>query len=91
MSKELKLKLIENIEKYNNELFDLDNEIKKIRFKIKYYQKNIYNPLLKSAEFREASANISNQNKFKFLLKIKNKCLYRLNINNKKLIPIHCI
>ncbi len=43
MSKELKLKLIENIEKYNNELFDLDNEIKKIRFKIKYYQKNIYN------------------------------------------------
>jgi hypothetical protein len=85
----IKLKLKENIEKYNQDLFDLDNEIKRIKIKVRQYQKIIYNQLLKSIEFKQASKNISNENKFKFLLKIKNKNLFRLHQNNKKLIPIN--
>lgn len=84
----LKKMLKENIEKYNEELFELDNEIKRIFLKIEYYKKNIYAPILKSNEYKNFSININNQKKYNFLMNCKNKKLYRMNTNTKKLVKI---
>lgn len=84
----LKKMLKENIEKYNDELFELDNEIKRIHSKIEYYKKNIYGPLLKSNEYKLSCQNIDNEKKYNFVMSCKNKTLYRINNNTKKLIKM---
>ena len=69
----LKKMLKENIENYNDELFELDNEIKRIHSRIEIYKKKIYDPILKSNEYKTFSKNIDNQKKYNFLVNCKNK------------------
>lgn len=81
----------ENIEKYNDELFNLDNEIKKIKNKIETYKKLIYEPIIQSDEYQNVKRSlIVSQKSLDVIDKIKKKKLYRLHLNSKRLIPIKC-
>lgn len=80
--------MISNIEQYNNELFELENDIKKINAKIIYFRNLIYNPLLKSKEYKELRKEIKNMKQYNFLLKLKTRDLYRMNINTSRIKKI---
>lgn len=87
----LKQKLYSNIDCYNNELFELDNEIKNLRNKILIYQKKIYDPIFKSKEYKNVvrSFDVNPQKKvYEVLLNFKKKQLYRYNINSGRLLKI---
>jgi hypothetical protein len=84
----IKDKLMYNILMYNNELFELENDIKRVNTKIKYYKNVIYNSILKSSEYRELIKNIKYTSQYNFLIKVKNKNLYRKNINTNRLKKI---
>lgn len=89
--KELKQKLYLNIDTYNNELFELDNEIKNLKNKIHLYQKKIYEPIFKSAEYKNLINNFDKNPQKKvydILLNFKKKQLYRYNINSGRLLKI---
>lgn len=87
----IKEMLIGNINIYNDELFELENEVKRINTKIQFYKKAIYDSIIKSDSYKILINNIKNENnkcnlyKYKLLLKIKNKELYRKNINTNRL------
>ncbi len=86
--------LLGNINIYNDELFELENEVKRINSKIIFFKNAIYNSIIKSDSYKQLMNNIKNENhkcnlnKYNVLIKIKNKELYRKNINTNRLKKI---
>lgn len=86
----LKYKISLLINKYNDELFELDNDIKKLRIKIKKYQNKIYSNIILSKEYNNIfTYDDINKKNYLFLISLRNKNLYRYSKNNGRRIKIN--
>lgn len=94
LSNSLRKMIYENIKQHNDDLFELDNDIKAIKERIKTLKKKIYRPVEKSKHFAElvksfeAPNNQKHNHAFQLLIKIRNKELSRLHANTNRLVRI---
>jgi hypothetical protein len=89
----LKDMISQNVKCHDKELFELDNQIKKLREKIKLLQKKIYKPVENSIHYKDLLGSFREQQKqspatYNLLMQIKSRQLCRYHDNSKRIIKM---
>lgn len=83
----------QNVKCHDKELFELDNQMKKLREKVKLLQKKIYKPVQDSIHYKDLLDSFREQQKqspatYNLLMQIKSRQLCRYHDNSKRIIKI---